>query len=92
LLGMLAFPESTATQVFSPCAGVQTGRTAQSDEDDQGSGSGEALGEFAAESLGQGLGAARGFGIANRILGEIGHADVQQVISGGRAGNQKRNP
>jgi hypothetical protein len=46
------------------------------DEDDQDSGSAGALGEFAAESLGQALSAAGGFGIANRILGEIGHAGV----------------
>jgi hypothetical protein len=57
------------------------GSTGGSDEDDQDSGSGGALGEFAAESLGQALSAAGGFGIANRILGEIGHA-------GGHTGNQ----
>jgi hypothetical protein len=44
------------------------------DEDDSESGSAGALGEFAAEALGQAMSAAGGFGIANRILGEIGPA------------------
>jgi len=60
------------------------GSTSGNDEDDQDSGSGGALGEFAAESLGQALSAAGGFGIANRILGEIGHV-------GGHTGNQGRS-
>jgi hypothetical protein len=42
-------------------------------DNDQESGSAGALGEFAAETLGQALSAAGGFGIANRILREIGH-------------------
>jgi Rod binding domain-containing protein len=50
-----------------------------SDDEDQGSGG--ALGEFAAESLGKALSAAGGFGIANRILKEIGPAH-------GHTGNQ----
>jgi hypothetical protein len=54
-----------------------------SDDDDQDSGSGGALGEFAAEALGQALSAAGGFGIANRILGEVGHPN-------GHNGNQAR--
>jgi hypothetical protein len=57
------------------------GSAGGSDDDDQDSGSGGALGEFAAESLGQALSAAGGFGIANRILKEIGHAN-------GHTGNQ----
>jgi hypothetical protein len=65
----------------SSVPGVGGGMGASSDEDDQDSGSGGALGEFAAEALGQALSAAGGFGIANRILGEIGHA-------GGHKGNQ----
>lgn len=56
------------------------------DEDEQDSGSAGALGEFAAEALGQALSAAGGFGIANRILGEIGpaggHRSNQSVSSG----------
>src|ERR1700677_4142991 len=44
------------------------------DDDDQDSGSGGALGEFATEALGKALSAAGGFGIANRVVGEIGHA------------------
>jgi len=42
--------------------------------DDQDSGSPGALGQFAAEALGQALSAAGGFGIAHQILGEIGHS------------------
>jgi Rod binding domain-containing protein len=42
-------------------------------EDDEDSGSSGALGEYAAEALGQALSTAGGFGIANRILGDIGH-------------------
>ena len=53
------------------------------DEADQESGSAGALGEFAAEALGQALSAAGGFGIANRILGEIGHAGAHTSNRGG---------
>jgi Rod binding domain-containing protein len=56
------------------------------DEDDQESGSTGALGEFAAEALGQALSAAGGFGIANRILGEIGHAGAHIGNQGGSKG------
>jgi hypothetical protein len=56
------------------------GGSGSEDADDQDSGSAGALGAFAAEALGQALSAAGGFGIANRILGEIGHA-------GGRTSN-----
>jgi len=52
-----------------------------SDDDDQDSGSGGALGEFASEALGKALSAAGGFGIANRVIGEIGH-------TGGHTGTQ----
>jgi Rod binding domain-containing protein len=51
-------------------------------DDDQDSGSGGALGEFAAEALGQALSAAGGFGIANQVIAEVGHA------GGPTAGNQ----
>jgi hypothetical protein len=49
------------------------GANGSGDGDDEDSGSAGALGAFAAEALGQALSAAGGFGIANRILGEIGH-------------------
>ncbi len=54
------------------------------DEEDEDSGSGGALSQFASEALGKALSAAGGFGIANQILGEIGHV-------GGHTGNQGRS-
>jgi Rod binding domain-containing protein len=42
------------------------------DEDDSGSGS--ALGEFAGEALGQGLSQQGGFGIADRIVSQLSHS------------------
>jgi Rod binding domain-containing protein len=54
-------------------------------DDDQDSGSGGALGEFAAEALGKALSAAGGFGIANRVIGEIGH-------TGGHTGTGTQGP
>lgn len=44
------------------------------DDGDDASGSGGALGEFAAEALGQGLSQQGGFGIADRIVGELSHS------------------
>ena len=41
---------------------------------DSDAGSGGALGEFAAESLGKALSAQGGFGIANRILADLSHS------------------
>jgi Rod binding domain-containing protein len=41
------------------------------DDDDSVSGSGGALGEFAAEALGRALSDRGGLGIANRIVGEL---------------------
>jgi Rod binding domain-containing protein len=61
-------------------------------DDDQESGSAGALGEFAAEALGQALSAAGGFGIANQILGEIGHAVAPTGNQPARAGNRKMKP
>jgi hypothetical protein len=55
------------------------------DEEDAESGSGGALGEFAAEALGQALSAAGGFGIAHRILGEIGPASVHKSNQGAQS-------
>lgn len=49
------------------------GLTGNSTEDSSGS----ALGEFAAESLAQGLGKQGGFGIANKIIGELSHLGHQ---------------
>jgi hypothetical protein len=79
LMKELMAPLTRGTSV--PAVG---GGAGGSDEDDQDSGSAGALGEFAAESLGQALSAAGGFGIANRILGEIGHV-------GGDTGNHGRS-
>ena len=75
LMKELMAPLTRSTSVPGVGSGVA------GDDDDQESGSGGALGEFAAEALGQALSAAGGFGIANRILGEIGPP-------GGHSGNQ----
>jgi peptidoglycan hydrolase FlgJ len=48
--------------------------TAGGDEDDDASGSGGALGDFATEALGQGLSRQGGFGIADRIVKELSHS------------------
>jgi Rod binding domain-containing protein len=48
-----------------------TGEDSDSDSD---AGSGGALGDFATEALGQALSQHGGFGIANRILKELGHS------------------
>jgi hypothetical protein len=56
------------------------------DDEEVESGSSGALAEFAAETLGHALSVAGGFGIANRILGEIGpaggHRSNERVSSG----------
>lgn len=57
------------------------------DEDessDSGAGSSGALGEFAAESLGQALSNAGGFGIAHRIIGQLsgGHQNGTKRVTG----------
>jgi Rod binding domain-containing protein len=51
------------------------------DDDGDGSGGAGTLGEFASESLAGALSASGGFGIANRIIGEVS-----------RSGNSSQNP
>ncbi len=53
---------------------------------EQGTGSGGALGEFAAEALGQALSARGGFGIADRIVKELSHRTAD---SGNQSTGQK---
>lgn len=53
------------------------GLTGEGGDSDSDSGSGGALGDFASEALGQALSQHGGFGIANRILKELGHSDGQ---------------
>jgi Rod binding domain-containing protein len=53
------------------------GLTGVDDDTDSGAGSGGALGEFASETLGQGLSERGGFGIANRIIQELSHTGNQ---------------
>ncbi len=48
--------------------------TALLGDDDDDSGSGGALGEFASESLGKALSAKGGFGIADRIVNDLSHS------------------
>ena len=55
--------------------------TLTGDDDGDGSGGAGTLGEFASESLAGALSAGGGFGIADRILGEIS-----------RSGNSSKNP
>jgi hypothetical protein len=75
-------------------AGSSVPGTAESGsgDDDQESGSAGALGEFAAEALGQALSAAGGFGIANQILGKIGHSAAPTGNQGGEASNRQSKP
>ncbi|MGH9562848.1 MAG: hypothetical protein ACRD3S_15455 [Terracidiphilus sp.] len=51
--------------------------TGADDDTDSGAGSGGALSEFASETLGQALSKRGGFGIANRIIGELSHTGNQ---------------
>jgi len=53
-------------------------------DEDEGSGSTGALGSFASEALGQAISEHGGFGIADRILKQLGGA----AVSHGRAGNR----
>lgn len=55
---------------------------AEDGDSDSGAGSGGALGEFAAEALGQALSQHGGFGIAGKIVGELSHSSHQH--SGGK--------
>jgi Rod binding domain-containing protein len=50
------------------------GLTGEDSDSDSDAGSGGALGDFASEALGQALSQHGGFGIANEILKELGHA------------------
>jgi Rod binding domain-containing protein len=51
------------------------------DDDGAGCGGAGTLGEFASESLAGALSARGGFGIANRILGEVSHSDTSSKHS-----------
>lgn len=60
------------------------------DDSNSGEGSTGALGEFASESLGQALSARGGFGIANRIVGELsqsGNRSESGKVTGNLHGN-----
>jgi Rod binding domain-containing protein len=50
------------------------GTSGDSGGDDSGDGSGGILGEFAAEALGKALSERGGFGIADRIIGQLSHS------------------
>ena len=54
-----------------------TDLTGADDDTDSGAGSNGALGEFASETLGQGLSERGGFGIADRIIQELSHTGNQ---------------
>ncbi len=45
---------------------------------DGDSGSNGALGDYAREALGRAISNAGGFGIANRILGQVSHSDISR--------------
>ncbi len=53
------------------------GLTGADDDTDSGAGSNGALGEFASETLGQGLSERGGFGIADRIIQELSNTGNQ---------------
>jgi hypothetical protein len=50
------------------------GLTGEGSDGDSGDGSGGILGEFASEALGKALSEHGGFGIADRILGQMGRS------------------
>ena len=65
------------------------GLTGAEEDMDSGAGSGEALGQFASEALGQALSAHGGFGIADGIVKELSHVGnrdrggkVTAIVSG----------
>jgi Rod binding domain-containing protein len=55
---------------------MTSGNSLTREEDDSGSGS--ALGEYASEALGRALSEQGGFGIANRIVKDLSHAGNQK--------------
>ena len=59
--------------------------------DDEDSGAGSALGDFATESLAQAISRGGGLGIANLILGELSHSGSQPAAGNG-TGNWHADP
>lgn len=55
-------------------------------DDENGEGSGGALGEFASESLGKALSTQGGFGLANRIVQDVSHSGTR-TVNGNPTGN-----
>jgi len=64
-------------QLLKPMTGSDALTGTDADED-AGTGSGGALGQFASEALGQSLSERGGLGIANRIIQELSHTGNQQ--------------
>jgi len=58
---------------------LTSGSTLTGEDDDSSSGSGGALGEFASESLARGLSEHGGFGVANRIVRELGTRSNREI-------------
>jgi len=63
-------------QMMKELMGPMTGGSSLTGEDDE-SGSGGALGEFASEALGRALSEQGGFGIASRIVQNLSHTGNQ---------------
>jgi Rod binding domain-containing protein len=68
---------------------MTAGDALSADEEDSGAGS--ALGEFATESLAQAISRGGGLGIANRILGELSHFGSESAAGKG-TGNLHADP
>lgn len=68
------FEAQMMRELMDPLTG---GSSMSGDEDETGDGSGGALKEFASGALGEALSRGGGFGIANRIVNEIGHSGNQ---------------
>ena len=64
-------------ELLKPMTGSDGPTGPEDDESDSSAGSGEALGEFASEALGQALSERGGFGIADRIVRELSRSGNQ---------------
>lgn len=68
------FEAQMMKELLKPMTGSDSLTGEDSESSSDSSGSAGALGEFAAEALGQALSESGGFGIANRIVADLSHA------------------
>ncbi len=77
------FEAQMMKELLKPMTGT-SGLTGE--EEDSGSASNGALGEFASEALGRALSDRGGFGMANKIVQELSHSGNRSSVAGVRVG------